>query len=344
MSAELLHDFWYVAAPSTALARGKTLPITLLGNALLLLRNQSGMVSALVDFCPHRGMPLRYGTFDGCEVECCYHGWRFGMDGVCTAIPSLIEGDTTDLTKIKTGNYSVIERDGLIWVHGIRASESPATEPPAMPIALPRGFAHVTSVTLPCHIDHAVIGLMDPAHGPFVHRSWWWRSRKSIHAKAKEFAPRPHGFAMVSHKPSSNSRAYKILGGDRTTEITFALPGLRCEHISIDTRHVLLLTALTPVDATTTILHQFFYTNIALARVLFPLLKLFGRAFIAQDVAIVKKQQEGLQPGHPPLLLLGDADAQARWYYRLKKEALSAHAEGRAFVNPLQARTLKWRS
>lgn len=342
-NTELLTDFWYVAAPSGALARGKKLPLRLLGHEILLLRDRAGIVGALRDFCPHRGIPLRHGTFDGCEVECCYHGWRFDMAGECTRIPSLLEGDTTDTRKIKTGRWPVYEQDGLIWVFMGDASEPPAP-PPSMPVVMPRGFTHVTSVTMPCHIDHAVIGLMDPAHGPFVHRSWWWRSKKSIHAKAKPFEPRPHGFAMVSHQPSSNSRAYKILGGERTTEIQFQLPGLRSEHITIGTHQVLLLTALTPVDETTTMLHQFAYTSNPLMRLLFPLLKLFGRAFIAQDLDIVKKQQEGLRTAHPPLMLIADADTQALWYYRLKKEALAAKAETRPFENPLKPRTLKWRS
>jgi phenylpropionate dioxygenase-like ring-hydroxylating dioxygenase large terminal subunit len=342
-NTELLSDFWYVVAPSAALARGEKLPIRLLGHELLLLRDRAGVVSALKDFCPHRGIPLRHGRFDGCEVECCYHGWRFDMTGQCTAIPSLLEGDDTDTRKIKTGRYPAHEQDGLIWVFAGQPSEPPAL-PPSMPIALPRGFSHVASVLFPCHVDHAVIGLMDPAHGPFVHRSWWWRSTKSIHAKAKQFAPRPHGFAMVHHKPSSNSRAYKILGGERSTEIQFQLPGLRSEHITIGRHHVLLLTALTPLDASSTQLHQFAYTSMPLLRLLLPLLKLFGRRFIAQDLDIVKKQQEGLRNPHPPLMLMGDADAQALWYYRLKKEALAAQAEARPFENPLKARTLKWRS
>ena len=165
-----------------------------------------------------------------------------------------------------------------------------------------------------------------------------------MHAKSKNFAPRPFGFAMVSHKPSSNSRAYKILGGDRTTEIQFQLPALRTEHITIGTNHVLLLTALTPIDTNNTMLHQFAYTNMPLLRLLFPILKIFGRKFIAQDLEIVIKQQQGLKPGHPPLMLMGDADAQALWYYRLKKEALAAAHESRALENPLRERTLRWRS
>ena len=343
--SELLYDYWYVALPAGKLARAAMQPVTLLGQQVLLLRDKDGRVSALRDFCPHRGMPLRHGQFDGCEVECCYHGWRFDMDGKCTSIPSLVD-QNTDISKIKSGRFECFEKDGLIWVYitdPARPSQ-PATPPPDMPVALDGGFKLVDSLHFPCHIDHAVIGLMDPAHGPYVHRSWWWRTKKSMHAKQKPFAPVGRGFKMVSHKPSSNSRAYKILGGDRTTEIEFQLPGLRTEHITIGKHHVVLLTALTPIDANNTMLHQFMYTTLPLLKLLRPLLLPFGKAFLQQDYKVVKMQQEGLTPGHPSLMLFGDADAQALWYFRLKKESLAAHAEQRPFENGLRAKTLQWRS
>lgn len=346
-ATELLRNFWYVATPSGQLARGKTMPVTILGEHILLGRDNKGHVFALKDFCPHRGIPLRYGSFDGCEVECCYHGWRFNTQGTCTSVPSLTSDSTQDISKIKTGTYPTAEADGVVWIYmATSAKLQPTLPPPVMPAAIPGGFKVIDSVHMPCNVDHAVIGLMDPSHGPFVHKSWWWRTKKSMHEKAKQFAPREFGFRMVSHKPSSNSRAYRILGGagERKTEIAFQLPGLRTEHITIGAKTVVLLTALTPIDERHTVLHQFFYTNIGLMNALLPLLKLFGKAFIAQDVKVVKMQMEGLQEGHPPLMLLGDADAQALWYFRLKKEALAATAESRAFENPLKERVLRWRS
>ena len=36
----------------------------------------------------------------------------------------------------------------------------------------------VLATDLPCNVDHGIIGLMDPAHGPFVHQAWWWRSAR----------------------------------------------------------------------------------------------------------------------------------------------------------------------
>ena len=71
----------------------------------------------------------------------------------------------------------------------------------------PAGFR-----AFPSHVDQGIIGLMDPAHGPFVHQSWYWRSRHSIHEKEKHFEPIPLGFRIESkHEPSSNSAPYKLL-------------------------------------------------------------------------------------------------------------------------------------
>ena len=54
-------------------------------------------------------------------------------------------------------------------------------------------------------------------------------------------------------------------------------------------------------------------------------------------------QQQGLRY-QPVLSLIDDADTQARWYYRLKQEYRRARAEGRAFANPVEPRSLRWRS
>jgi phenylpropionate dioxygenase-like ring-hydroxylating dioxygenase large terminal subunit len=192
-------------------------------------------------------------------------------------------------------------------------------------------------------MDHAVIGLMDPAHGPFVHRAWWWRSARSIHEKAKAFAPSPFGFTMTRHAPSRNSKAYRILGGTPETEIAFHLPGVRVEHVRAG-RHVLCnLTAVTPIDAATTEINHIVYWTMPWLTWLKPALRPFVRRFLAQDRDIMEKQAKGLAFS-PSLLLIDDADRQAKWYYRLKNEYARARAEGREFRNPVRERVLRWRS
>jgi phenylpropionate dioxygenase-like ring-hydroxylating dioxygenase large terminal subunit len=337
-----LREAWYYALPGHRLKRGAMLAKTLLGEPLLIGRDAAGAPFALRDLCPHRGVPLSCGRFDGREVECCYHGWRFATDGRCTAIPSLVEGQVLDTAKIRTAAYPAREVQGNVWVYFGR---DPAGAPPipVVPDIGERGYAMVETVRFPGAVDHAVVGLMDPAHGPFVHQSWWWRSRRSIHEKAKAFAPSPWGFTMTRHAPSSNSRAYRLLGGTPETEIVFRLPGIRIEHIRAG-RHVLCnLTAVTPIDEGATEINHVIYWTMPWLNPLRPLLRIFVRKFLRQDRDIVALQQRGLRHD-PTLLLINDADSQAKWYYRLKREYARAREEGRGFVNPIKPRVLRWRS
>lgn len=338
----LLQDLWYFALPGRALKRGRMQAKTLLGEPVLFGRAADGAAFALRDICPHRGIPLSCGRFDGREVECCYHGWRFGTDGVCTAIPSLVEGQAFDLSRIRVRSYPVRELNGNVWIW--MGSGEPDGEPPAMPGFAPDRAADMVEVmAFPCFVDHAVIGLMDPAHGPFVHRSWFWRSARSIHEKAKAFGPAPLGFRMKRHRPSSNSAAYRLLGGAPETEIRFQLPGIRIEHIEVGRHTVVNLTTVTPLDAETTEVTNQMYWTMGWATLAKPLLRPFAATFLRQDRDVVVQQQRGLRHD-PALMLIKDADTQARWYYQLKAEWVRAREEGRAFANPVRDTVLRWRS
>jgi phenylpropionate dioxygenase-like ring-hydroxylating dioxygenase large terminal subunit len=342
-AAAPLREVWYYAAPSRTLRRGQLVARTMLGEPVLLGRDRTGSVFALRDNCPHRGMPLSAGRFDGSEIECCYHGWRFAADGRCTAIPALVDGQAFDFSRVAVARYPTREVQGNVWVF---FGDEPARAP-AIPL-----LAGVAETTAPClvatmrfaaSIDDAVIGLMDPAHGPFVHRAWWWRSRRSMHQKAKDFAAAPWGFTMCRHAPSANSRAYRLLGAAPETEITFRLPSVRVEQIRAGRHLIASLTALTPCDdATTEVTHCIYWTAPWLS-VLKPALRPFVRAFLRQDRDIMARQRQGLR-FNPVLSLIDDADTQARWYYRLKQEYRRAGAEGREFANPVTPRTLRWRS
>jgi phenylpropionate dioxygenase-like ring-hydroxylating dioxygenase large terminal subunit len=342
-AAAPLREAWYYAAPARHLRPGRLIARQMLGEPVVLGRDRSGAVFALRDICPHRGMPLSAGHFDGQEIECCYHGWRFKPDGRCTAIPSLVEGQSFDLSTVGVPRYPACEAQGNIWVY---FGDEPGRAPEVPQI---EGFAEseaprlVETMRFGAALDHCVIGLMDPAHGAFVHRAWWWRSRHSVHEKAKAFEPSPWGFTMSRHMPSANSRAYRLLGGTPETEISFRLPSLRIEEIRTSRYQVTNLTALTPIDDETTEVNHCVYWNMPWLSAMKPLLRPYVRAFLRQDRDIMERQQQGLRY-QPVLALIDDADTQARWYYRLKQEYRRARAEARPFDNPVKARTLRWRS
>ncbi len=341
-AAAPLREAWYYAVPGRRVRPGAMLAKIMLGEPVLIGRDAAGMPFALRDLCPHRGMRLSAGSFDGREIECCYHGWRFDSAGQCTAIPSLVPGQAFTPARIRTRAYPACEVQGNIWVF---FGDDPAAAP-AIPIL--EGFEDaapclVETLRFAASIDHAVVGLMDPAHGPFVHRAWWWRSRRSIQAKAKAFAPSPFGFTMNRHTPSANSRAYRLLGGAPETEIVFRLPSVRIEQIRAGRHLVGNLTAITPIDDLATEINHCIYWTSPWLSALKPLLRRYVRAFLQQDRAIMERQQHGLR-FDPPLTLIDDADTQAKWYYRLKREYRRARAEARPFENPVEPRTLEWRS
>ena len=340
-----LRNLWYFGVRSDALKRGQMRREMLLGEPVLIGRGKEGNAFALRDICPHRGVPLTAGrVMADNTVECPYHGWRFKPDGACAAIPSLVGGESVVPEKIRVRSYPAREQDGLIWIYMAAAGQEtavPASEPPkvGVPNAKPRWME---SQTFHCGIDHAVIGLMDPAHAPYVHSHWWWRVKPR--EKAKAYAPLPNGFVMSRHAPSK--QAYKLLGTDVSTEITFELPSTRFENISgtILGKHadVVGLTVCTPRDAETTEVTQFFFWPAWLGFIR-PFFMVLGPVFLGDDRRIVELQREGLK-FNPSLMLIQDADQPAIWYHRLKKAWADSTENGTPFTNPVQGRTLRWRS
>jgi phenylpropionate dioxygenase-like ring-hydroxylating dioxygenase large terminal subunit len=346
-----LRDIWYFAALGSDVKPGAMARHELLGEPVLVGRDRKGQLFALRDVCPHRAAPLSAGRItseaDGqTSVECPYHGWRFGRSGACTAVPSLTADQAMDVSRIRVRRYPIAESQGMVFVWmsaDPRFDGEPPEPPPQFPGVVGGGPKIVDRMVFDSHIDHAVVGLMDPAHGPYVHQQWWWRSKGSQHDKAKKFEPREAGFSMIRHEPSKNSRAYAILGGEPLTEITFRLPGLRWEHITIGRKQVLSLTCLTPVHDTATKITQIVWSDHPAFLFLRPFVAAGARAFLRQDAAMVNLQNEGLKYD-PSLLWVDDADTQAKWYQQLKKEWTASRAAERPFENPVKPVTLKWRS
>src|SRR6201996_6869538 len=114
----LIYNDWYPALRSSTFKRRKMATTTLLGIPMILGRKDDGPLFAMRDSCPHRGIPLSCGWFDGREVTCKYHGWAFEpASGQCARIPSLTSHDTLDPTKIFATAFPCEERDGYAWVY-----------------------------------------------------------------------------------------------------------------------------------------------------------------------------------------------------------------------------------
>lgn len=169
-------DAWYFVALSRDVAPAALKRHELLGEPVLVGRTRAGTVYAMRDICPHRAAPLSAGRLverpgEGETIECCYHGWRFRPDGVCAAIPSLVEDQAHEADRIRVRSYPVRESQGMVFVwiaSDPRASPEPDHEPPVFRGVVGSEPRMVERMDSDVHIDHAVVGLMDPAHGPFA--------------------------------------------------------------------------------------------------------------------------------------------------------------------------------
>ncbi|MBD2529339.1 aromatic ring-hydroxylating dioxygenase subunit alpha [Nostoc flagelliforme FACHB-838] len=244
----------------------------------------------------------------------------------------------------ETKSYPIQEAQGNIWIYMSNDETSLILEDiPRIPEFADQVYQAVESICLPCDVDHAVVGLIDPAHIAFVHQAWWWRSPETLNEVAKTFEPSLYGFTMRKHPLEQQTFFYRLIGNNPQIEISFRLPGIRIEKVSTEKHLVCNLTAITPISETETEETTMFYTTLPWFPILKPLLLWFTRSFLNQDREILLKQQIGLKY-NSPLTLVGDADAQARWYYRLKAEFAKSQIQGRSFVNPIKEKTLRWRS
>ena len=338
--SEMLRDFWYLATPGTRLASGTTRAVTLLGEQVLMGRRTDGSVFAFADACPHRGMPMRYGGFDGQTLRCGYHGWAFGSsDGVCTEIPSLAEA-VAEPGRFRLTAYPVREVQGNVWVF---VGTGTPGEVPVVP-----GFEGAPRVAVTerfrCGVDLAAAGFFDPGHPAFVHTSRWWKRNPAANLRPKEkgFEPDGMGFRMLRHHLKHGANPYRLLGRNVFIDIGIQLPGVRIEHIQGDRHAAGVLAAATPVSETETDVHYCVYWTVPWLGALRPAAWWMACDFLRQDRDVAGRMMDNPVPW--TAMYVGDPDTQIRWWLRLKRELLASRAEGRDFVNPLRAQTLRWRS
>src|SRR5262245_18543005 len=76
---EYLRRFWQ---PIITLEELQAVPrrVRIMGEDLVVFRDQSGAVGLLELHCPHRGTSLEFGLISQQGIRCCYHGWLFDVD------------------------------------------------------------------------------------------------------------------------------------------------------------------------------------------------------------------------------------------------------------------------
>ena len=167
-AGKVLRQYWMPAALGDELiGKRPVVPVTLLGEKLVLFRDESGALGLIDRHCPHRGADLCFGRLEDNGLRCPFHGWHFDTNGQCLEQPGEPLSSSMH-EQIKTTSYPVIEKNGIIWAFMGKG------DAPAMPafdcFTAPETHVFAFKGLWQCNWLQALEVGIDPAHASFLHR------------------------------------------------------------------------------------------------------------------------------------------------------------------------------
>jgi phthalate 4,5-dioxygenase oxygenase subunit len=165
---ELLRRYWQPVALSEELPAGAApISMKILGEDLVLFRDDKGRVGLLGIHCSHRGTDLSYGRVEDGGLRCLYHGWLYDIGGRCLQQPGE-PGGGEHRDAIRHPAYPCKETGGVIFTY-----LGPGT-PPLLPnyefLNAPPERLYVNKIFHECNYLQANEGNIDPVHLSFLHR------------------------------------------------------------------------------------------------------------------------------------------------------------------------------
>ena len=113
----LMRRYWQPAALVDELSGNRPVkPVRLLGEDLVIFKDDKGRYGLIGRNCPHRGTDLAYGRLEDGGLRCAFHGWLFDVNGKCLQTPA--EPDDSNLcANIKQKSYPVVEKSGILFAY-----------------------------------------------------------------------------------------------------------------------------------------------------------------------------------------------------------------------------------
>ena len=164
----LLRRYWQPAALADELDGERPIkPIRLMGEDLVIYRDDKGGYGLLGRSCPHRGTDLAYGRLEDGGLRCAFHGWLFDAEGKCLETPAEPEGSTM-CRNIRQKAYPVVERNGILFAY--MGTGAPPEFPHFDCFVAPSSHTFAFKGRIDCNWLQSLEVGIDPAHTSFLHR------------------------------------------------------------------------------------------------------------------------------------------------------------------------------
>ena len=141
--------------------------ITVMGENLVVFRDEAGRYGALARLCSHRSGDLSYGRLEDGGLRCPYHGWLYDVTGQCLDQPAEPAGSRFH-EKVRQPAYPCVERNGIVY--GFLAGGDPPQFPDFDWHLAPDSHTFVFKGLQRCNWLQANEGEIDPAHLSYLHR------------------------------------------------------------------------------------------------------------------------------------------------------------------------------
>lgn len=164
----LLRNYWQpVALVEELEGKRPVRPVRLLGQDLVLFKDETGRYGLLDRDCPHRGADLAYGRREDGGLRCAFHGWLFDVTGQCLQTPAEPEGSKL-AQRVRQKSYPVVEKSGMLfaWLGEGKPSAFPAFDC----FVAPGTHTFAFKGRLECNWLQALEVGIDPAHASYLHR------------------------------------------------------------------------------------------------------------------------------------------------------------------------------
>jgi len=148
-------------------AGGAPLSVRILGEDLVLFRDEQRRIGLIGIHCAHRGTDLSYGRIEDGGLRCLYHGWLYDIKGRCLEQPGE-PGGGAHRDAIRQRAYPCVEKGGAIFTY-----MGPG-EPPLLPnydfLNAAPGHLYTSKIFHDCNYLQANEGNIDPVHLSYLHR------------------------------------------------------------------------------------------------------------------------------------------------------------------------------
>ena len=158
--------FWHPVAAIAELDKEPVIPVTLLGEKLVLFRGENGEIGLVAERCAHRGVSLGIGFIEGNGLRCAYHAWKYDTAGRCVDTPAE-PADSTLKSRINLTSYPVQVMTGLVWAY---LGKAPVPLLPRFEYLVREDCEHDVGISrVPCNWLQCAENNVDPYHIEFMH-------------------------------------------------------------------------------------------------------------------------------------------------------------------------------